>query len=211
MARPQRYALLGHPVAHSVSPAMCMAAFQGMHLSHFYTAMDVPSVPNLRSVVEDMRSGLIAGANVTVPYKRAVLDLCDSIAPSAEEVGAANVLVVDRKRRVIAHNTDADALTLVLGERLTGRPRMRAAVIGSGGAVMAAIVDASAWFSITSASPPARGRAWRRPSTLRRPRRRAISAPSPPSGRAPRARSRPPRPRSSSACSGASSSARPTA
>lgn len=139
MGRPQRYALLGHPVGHSVSPAMCMAAFQAMHLSHFYTAMDVPSVPNLRAVIDDLRSGLIAGANVTVPYKRAVLEHCDELAPSAEEVGAANVLVVDRRRRVVAHNTDAEALTLTLGDLLGGRPRMRAAVIGAGGAGMAAI------------------------------------------------------------------------
>jgi shikimate dehydrogenase len=139
VARPQRFALLGHPVAHSVSPAMCMAAFQALRLTHFYTAMDVPSVPNLRSVVDDLRSGLIAGANVTVPYKRSVLDLCDGLDQSAEEVGAANVLVVDRKRRVIAHNTDAEALTLTLGELLGSRPRMRAAVIGAGGAGMAAI------------------------------------------------------------------------
>ena len=140
MGRPQRFALLGHPVAHSVSPAMCAAAFHALRLTHFYTAMDVPSVPNLRAVLDDLRSGLIAGANVTVPYKRAVLEHVDEIAPSAEEVGAANVLVLDRKRRVIAHNTDAEALTQVLGEVLGARPKMRAAVIGAGGAGLAAIV-----------------------------------------------------------------------
>jgi shikimate dehydrogenase len=77
-----------------------------------------------------------------VPYKRAVLLHADVRAESAEEAGAANVLVVE-KRRIIAHNTDAEALTRDLeAARRPGDPtsRLRAAIIGSGGAALAAIV-----------------------------------------------------------------------
>src|ERR1700679_2995243 len=107
--RRQRFSLLGHPVRHSVSPAMCSAAFSALGLPHLYTAIDVPSVSGLARVVDDLRTGVLSGCNITIPYKRAVLDHVDVRAESAEEAGAANVLVLDGGR-VVAHNTDAEAL-----------------------------------------------------------------------------------------------------
>ena len=145
-----RYSLLGHPVRHSVSPAMCGAAFLSVGLPHVYTAIDVPTEAGLRRIVDDMRAGNLAGCNVTVPYKRAVLDVVDTCAESALEVGAANVLTVDPKKRVVAHNTDAEALAGELGELLAGKPKNRAVVVGSGGAALAAIVACQrVGFSVT--------------------------------------------------------------
>jgi shikimate 5-dehydrogenase len=109
LTRRLRFSLLGHPVRHSVSPAMCTAAFAALGLPHVYTAIDVPGTAGLGRIVDDLRAGLLAGCNITVPYKRAVLALADARAESAEEAGAANVLAV-KDGRVVAHNTDADAL-----------------------------------------------------------------------------------------------------
>src|SRR5262249_51167302 len=89
LTRRLRLSLLGHPVRHSVSPAMCTAAFTALGLPHLYTAIDVPSAAGLGRIVDDLRGGLLAGCNVTVPYKRAVLSLADVRAESAEEAGAA--------------------------------------------------------------------------------------------------------------------------
>jgi shikimate dehydrogenase len=151
--RRRRYSLLGHPVRHSVSPAMCTAGFAALGMPHVYTSTDVPNAAGLARIVEELRSGTLAGCNVTVPYKRAVLDLADVRAESAEEVGAANVLTLDPARRIIAHNTDAEALFRDLdslrgglrpsspaGSPLPPPPRLRAAVIGSGGAALAALI-----------------------------------------------------------------------
>lgn len=135
-----RFLLLGHPVSHSVSPAMCNAAFAALGLPHVYSAVDVPSAVGLGRVVNDLRSGLLAGCNVTVPYKRAVLDNVDARAESVEEAGAANVLTLERGRGVVAHNTDAEALARDLDGLLGERPRRRAAIIGAGGAGVAAVV-----------------------------------------------------------------------
>src|SRR5260370_38464801 len=81
-------------------------------------------------MVDAIRQGIIAGANVTVPHKRAVLDLVDRVDPSAKHIGAANTLVRSRGR-AIAYNTDgaglADDLPAV---DAVGRT---AAVIGAGG------------------------------------------------------------------------------
>lgn len=135
----RRFSLLGHPVRHSVSPAMCTAAFSALGLPHLYTAIDVPTPAGLARLVDDVRTGVLGGCNVTVPYKRAVLDHVDTRAPSVDEAGAANVLTLDRGR-VVAHNTDAEALTREMEALWGARPRSRAAIIGSGGAALAALV-----------------------------------------------------------------------
>jgi shikimate dehydrogenase len=135
-----RFTLLGHPVGHSISPSICGAAFSALNLPHTYGVVDIPSEVELRRSLDDLRNGVLAGANVTLPYKRSVLQMADVRAPSAEEVGAANVLTVDRKKRVIAHNTDAEALAAELVANWAGRPKFRALVIGAGGAGLAAIV-----------------------------------------------------------------------
>jgi shikimate dehydrogenase len=138
MSKWNRYALFGHPVGHSVSPLMFTAAFGAIGERDLYTAIDLANESDLRSAIDDLRSGELAGANVTLPYKRTVLGLVDVVAPSAEEVGAANVLTVS-DGRVTAHNTDVDALTAEIGELWGPGPRSRAAVIGGGGAGLAAI------------------------------------------------------------------------
>ena len=140
MTQRLRFSLLGHPVRHSVSPAMCTAAFAALGLPHVYTAIDIPSEGGLGRIVDDLRAGTLAGCNVTLPFKRAVLELADRRASSAEEVGAANVLTRDPDGRLVAHNTDAEALAQELAAAWGTRPRLRAAIIGAGGAALAALV-----------------------------------------------------------------------
>lgn len=139
MTKRLRFSLLGHPVRHSVSPAMCTAAFTAMRLPHVYTAIDVPSEAGLGRILDDVRTGMIAGCNVTIPYKKAVFEIADELAPSAVDVGAANVIVRSPEGLLVGHNTDADALAQELAPILEGRPRLRAAIIGGGGAALAAL------------------------------------------------------------------------
>src|SRR5262249_19844955 len=131
-----QFALFGHPVAHSVSPAMQRAGFQALGLGHTYKAIDVPDVHELRGMVDAVRDGIFAGANVTVPYKRPVLELVDDIDPSASELGAANTLVC-QGGRIIAYNTDAMGLADDL--QALGAVGRTAAIIGSGGGASAAL------------------------------------------------------------------------
>lgn len=135
-----RFALLGHPVAHSLSPALHGAAFRALGLPHAYVARDVPDELALHAAFEDLRAGRLAGANVTLPHKRAALELADAVAPSAEEVGAANVLVRSAGGLIVAHNTDVEALALELAALCGGEPPRRALVLGGGGAALAAVV-----------------------------------------------------------------------
>jgi shikimate dehydrogenase len=115
--------LLGHPVAHSLSPRMQNAAFAARGLDYAYVALDVPP-----ERLEDAVRGLVAlgfaGANVTAPHKLAVaaLELVETDASSV------NTLLV-RDGRVEGHSTDAAILDGLRAER--------PAIIGDGGSARA--------------------------------------------------------------------------
>jgi shikimate dehydrogenase len=113
-------ALLGHPVGHSLSPPMQNAAFAVRGLDWRYDAFDVDDV---LEAVRSLRLLGFAGANVTIPYKHAVVAACDDA-----DGDAVNTLVF-RDDRVLGFNTDR--------EILSGIASTRACVIGAGGAALA--------------------------------------------------------------------------
>jgi len=141
----RRFVLIGHPVAHSLSPVIHRAAYQDLGLPHSYDLVDCPDEAAVLKVVEALRRGELAGANVTIPWKRLALKLADLVAPSVQRIGVANVLVRGADGAVVAHNTDVPALAQEF-QRLSGSVR-RVLVIGNGGsapAVVAAAQDAGA-------------------------------------------------------------------
>jgi shikimate dehydrogenase len=110
-------ALIGRPVAHSLSPRMQNAAFAARGLDWTYSAFDVE---NPVAAVRALQTLGFVGANVTIPHKRAVVAACDEA-----EGDAVNTLVF-REGRVTGHNTDK--------EILAGIDARCACVIGAGGA-----------------------------------------------------------------------------
>jgi shikimate dehydrogenase len=138
MSGARTFVLLGHPVGHSVSPAIHGAAYRALGVSHQYLLVDCPSEADVKYQVERLRSGEIAGANVTVPWKRLALALADRADASARSTGVANVLSLDARGLVVASNTDAPALAEEIAARHPS-PRS-AAIIGAGGAAQAAVV-----------------------------------------------------------------------
>jgi shikimate dehydrogenase len=133
-----KLALLGYPLAHSLSPAMHNAALEASGLSGWrYQAL--PTAPiRLPNAVAEIRGDEYLGASVTVPHKQAVLPLLDGLTPAAEAIGAVNTLV-KRNGRLLGDNTDAAGLKAdlaALGVRLSQRPVL---VLGAGGAARAVL------------------------------------------------------------------------
>lgn len=131
----KRVALLGYPLGHSVSPAMQQAAFRARGLDWRYEAREV-APEALAEAVARLREPDWAGANVTVPHKRAVLPLLDEVDERARAVGAVNT-IVNRAGRLWGTNTDVEGFAADLarlGVRVAGRP---AWVLGAGGAARA--------------------------------------------------------------------------
>jgi len=127
--------LIGWPVEHSRSPLMHNAAFAARGLDWQYVLLPT-SFDQLQAALDQIRSGELAGANVTIPHKSAVMPLLDEVDPAAEAICAVNTIVV-RDGRLIGCNTDAIGFTRALSETgvdVNGKP---CAVLGAGGAARA--------------------------------------------------------------------------
>lgn len=127
------YAVLGHPVAHSLSPAMHNANFASLGMDAVYAAFDV-TPEDLPAVMPAMRRMGFGGVNLTIPLKGAALTLCDRLAPSATALGGVNTVVFG-SAGIEGHNTDGIGFlrSLATEARLdvAGRSVL---VLGAGGA-----------------------------------------------------------------------------
>jgi shikimate dehydrogenase len=133
--------IIGNPVSASLSPRMQNAAFAARGLDWAYVALPVADEGEVEAAVRGLVALGFAGANVTIPYKRAVAELCGADEPSV------NTLVV-RDGRVEASSTDAAILAGLAAER--------AVIVGAGGsatAILQALPDARV-FSRRGEWPP---------------------------------------------------------
>lgn len=134
----RRIALLGHPVAHSISPRFQQAALDALGIDATYEAWDT-APEDVAIAVERLRSGDLLGANVTVPHKVAVMRLVDRPDALAERVGAVNT-VVNRHGVLEATNTDVAGILRTFegaGVPVEGK---QVALLGAGGAARAVVV-----------------------------------------------------------------------
>ncbi len=143
--RTRVYALIGDPVAHSLSPRLCNAAFELLGEDAAYVAL--PSrAEEPAALVAGLDALGLAGVNVTYPLKAAVLPHLASASALARRVGAVNVLARDHDGRWRGENTDAPGLILALATWASWTPAGRhAAILGGGAAARAAaagLIDA---------------------------------------------------------------------
>ena len=99
----KHYAVIGHPVGHSLSPLMHNTAFQSLHLDCQYEALDIAPV-SLKQAVENFRDPKWGGFNVTVPHKEAIIPLIDEVVPEALAVGAVNTVVNRNGKLIYSHD-----------------------------------------------------------------------------------------------------------
>jgi shikimate dehydrogenase len=139
-AVPERVGLIGHPVAHSRSPALQQAALDACGIAARYALWDT-HFSELAQRVAALRAPGMLGANVTVPHKRAVMPLLDALAPSvAHLAGSVNTIMVVRQAgtaRLVGHSTDPAGLMAALGEAGVEVAGQRVVLLGAGGAAHA--------------------------------------------------------------------------
>jgi len=150
--------IIGWPVEHSLSPAMHNAAFRAAGLDWVYVPLPVEP-DDVGAAVAGIRALGIAGANVTMPHKRAVIEHLDEVSGEAGRIGAVNV-IVRAGERLIGANTDGAGFLRFLRRTAGVDPAgSRALLLGSGGAargVGVALADAGASV-LVAARDPVRG------------------------------------------------------
>jgi len=137
---PDRYAVIGHPIAHSKSPFIHGLFAQATGQDMVYEAIDGGAEPGgFERALAAFRAAGGRGMNVTLPFKLAALAVADSASEDARLAGAANTLSFEGGR-IEARNTDGIGLVrdieVNLGLPLAGR---RVLLLGAGGATRGAV------------------------------------------------------------------------
>ena len=136
-AKTRRFAVVGDPVAHSLSPLIHNRWMKEAGLDAEYSALHLQSAEaaaDIRALAREYH-----GLNVTLPHKLAALAAAAQASPDARQVGAANTLIRENASDWSAHNTDVAGFSIALqaavGNDLKGK---RVVLIGAGGAARAA-------------------------------------------------------------------------
>lgn len=166
----RRAAVLGHPIAHSLSPVLHRAAYAALGLDGWrYEAIDVTE-EQLPAFVRGLDSSW-AGLSLTMPLKQTVIGLLDHVEPLAEVVGAVNTVLVQASGSspvLTGANTDVHGLVAALGEGLGSTAPVAgrtAAVIGAGATAASTL---AALAQLGCASPVVHVRAVARSGALLR-------------------------------------------
>lgn len=144
--------IVGNPVSHSLSPVIHNAWLEAGGVDGAYVAFAPKDAAGFEALVAAGRAGLIAGVNVTAPFKEQAFALADEAAAAAQMTGSANILVFE-DGRVRADSADGAGVLYALAEQAPKLKLDGASVVmlGAGGAARAgagALIEAGAALSI---------------------------------------------------------------
>ena len=132
--------VFGYPVAENPTIVMQEAAFRALGLNWRYLNIEVQP-EQLADAMRGLRAFNMAGVNLTIPHKVAVIEHLDDLAPAAALIGAVNT-VVRAGDRLIGHNTDGQGFVHSVQAEAGVDPRgQRVVFLGAGGAARAMAVE----------------------------------------------------------------------
>ena len=127
--------IFGHPLDHTLSPAMHNAAFEKLGMKWLYAPLDI--LPReVGPSVKMMRAFNIRGANVTVPYKENFSAYLDYVEPEAKWMGSVNT-IYRKGDKLCGTSTDGDGFLISLGSWRSKLKGTKGLLIGAGGAAKA--------------------------------------------------------------------------
>lgn len=137
---PARLAVLGHPVAHSLSPQLHQPALEASEAGMRYIRLEVEP-GKIREALQRLRELEFLGANVTVPHKFEALDACNEVDASARVLGAVNTLLFDGEE-TLGFNTDGPGFVRAIHEEFVVDVKdLRVMIVGAGGGAGQAIAS----------------------------------------------------------------------
>ncbi|MGW5425490.1 shikimate dehydrogenase [Streptomyces sp. NPDC003943] len=137
MTTSRRAAVLGSPIAHSLSPVLHRAAYRELGLDDWsYDRFEVDEAA-LPGFVRELDASW-AGLSLTMPLKRAIIPLLDEITDTAASVEAVNTVVLTEDGRRTGDNTDIPGMVAALRERGVEKVDS-AAVLGAGATASSAL------------------------------------------------------------------------
>jgi len=148
-SKPARLAVIGHPVAHSASPAMHQPALDVFGIDARYIRIDI-NPGQVLEAFEMMRALGFYGCNVTVPHKFEALESCGEVHPDARALGAVNTVRFD-ETLIRGFNTDGPGFVRAITDDFdTPLSLLKVIILGAGGGAGQAIATQCAMQGVES-------------------------------------------------------------
>ncbi len=130
------YGLIGKPLGHSFSATFFNKKFSEENIPECYNLFPLDSIEELPALLKSHPD--LKGLNVTIPYKQAVIPFLNSLSQEASEIGAVNVIKINKDGTLAGYNSDAIGFQTTISPLL--KPHMKKAlVLGTGGASKAVV------------------------------------------------------------------------
>ena len=126
------YGLIGHPLSHSFSQRYFTEKFQRERIDADYLNFDISDIASLPTLLSQTPG--LRGFNVTIPYKQSVIPFLKNIEGDAAEIGAVNVVKVNKDYSLSGYNSDVYGFIEAIKPLLINRQYRSALVLGTGGA-----------------------------------------------------------------------------
>ena len=133
----KKFGLIGEKLPHSFSKILHNTAFEVLNLNYEYELYEI-DVDTAQNIKDFMKKNNLDGINVTIPYKRTVMDGLDFISEEAEKIGAVNT-IKNINGKLYGYNTDYYGFMYQLNVNNVEINNSRVVILGSGGASKAVI------------------------------------------------------------------------
>lgn len=127
-----KFAVIGDPISHSLSPLMHNKNFESLDLKHTYEAVNVP-IENFKYIKEIIEEKNLNGFNITIPHKERIIPYLDEIDAQSSSVGAVNTVLI-RDGQWIGYNTDGIGYVTGLRQVYNDLENAYILILGAGGA-----------------------------------------------------------------------------
>ncbi|MBP1617120.1 MAG: Shikimate 5-dehydrogenase [Bacteroidetes bacterium] len=131
----EKYGLIGFPLKHSFSRKFFTEKFARENMDAEYLNFEIPNIDQLPEIIAANRE--LRGLNVTIPYKEKVIPFLDELDSQAQEIGAVNVIRIERnggKVRLVGYNSDLVGFQNSIAPLIQPEIHRKALILGTGGA-----------------------------------------------------------------------------
>ena len=129
----KKYLVIGNPISHSLSPQLQNYWIKTNNIKAIYDKIKVED-HELNTFIQNIREQKIAGCNVTVPFKNAVIPYLDILSPEAKKTQSVNTIVFDGTK-LVGHNTDIVGFSKAIENIKYSLKDKKVFILGAGGVV----------------------------------------------------------------------------
>tara|TARA_B100000674_G_C37844560_1_gene916977 strand:- start:83 stop:877 length:795 start_codon:yes stop_codon:yes gene_type:complete len=133
----KKYLVIGNPINQSLSPKLHNQWFRENNIKASYNKIKIEE-NEIENLIRDIKNQKIAGCNVTIPFKKAVIPFLDKLSAEAEQTQSVNTIVFDGKN-VVGHNTDIEGFNKAIKNINFIIKNKKILILGAGGVVASII------------------------------------------------------------------------